>query len=86
MIITRKGFKTALVTDVLDWVRISGTASVEAKHAPQREIPTRLKVDNVTQAPPPHSSWGLDALALRRRSAGESGDLWGWPPRRFPPP
>jgi len=37
VIITRKGFKTALVTDVLDWVRISGTASVEAKHAPQRD-------------------------------------------------
>ena len=38
MIITRKGFKTALVTDVLDWVRMSGTASVETKHAPQREF------------------------------------------------
>ena len=41
MIITRKGFKTALVTDVLDRVRISGTASVEAKHAPQRDSTAR---------------------------------------------
>jgi hypothetical protein len=37
-IITRKGFKTAFVNKDLHSVRVSGAASIEAKHAPQIDV------------------------------------------------
>ena len=61
MIITRKGFKTALVTDVLDWVRISGLPPSK-RSMRRKEIPTRLKI-NVTN----RRALELGALEYLRR-------------------
>ena len=55
LIITTKGFKTAFVNNDLHSVRVSGAASIEAKHAPQ----TFHRASRLTSRTAAHSSWGL---------------------------